>query len=54
MDEYEEIKNRAIIFVNDNFKNPRETNYLIIQQAMLIGFSIAIELQTAEIRAQVK
>jgi uncharacterized protein YycO len=39
------IKNRAVTFTRDNFSNPPEQNFHIIESAMLIGASIAIEKQ---------
>lgn len=37
------IKQRAKLFVDDNFSNPTPSDYLIIESAMLIGASIAHE-----------
>jgi hypothetical protein len=39
------IAERARLFVEDNFTNPTPSDYLIIQNAMLIGSSIAFEIQ---------
>ena len=38
-----EIKERARLFVYDNFTNPTASDFLIIETAMLIGVSVAIE-----------
>ncbi len=38
-----EIKERARLFVYDNFANPTVSDFLIVESAMLIGASIAIE-----------
>ena len=43
------IKERAKLFVTDNFTNPSKSDLLIIEQAMLIGASIAIENDAEEL-----
>lgn len=37
----EEIKKRAVVFVDDNFTNPNPMDYLVVGNAMLIGASVA-------------
>jgi len=41
----EEIKNRAKVFVDDNVKAPDPLTYVVIEQAMMIGATIALERQ---------
>jgi hypothetical protein len=38
-----EIKSRAAVFVLDNFVAPTPADFILIENAMLIGSSIALE-----------
>jgi hypothetical protein len=39
------IKQRAKLFVCDNFSTPTPSDYLIVESTMLIGASIALEIK---------
>ncbi len=41
-----EIKKRARAFVNDNYNNPLEQDYQLIENAMLIGAVVQMEMET--------
>jgi hypothetical protein len=43
-----EIKERARLFVYDNFTNPSTSDFLIIETAMLVGASIALDQKDDE------
>lgn len=43
-----EIRRRAQLYVDDNLKNPTPSDYLIIQNAMLIGASIMLEQEAKD------
>lgn len=43
-----EVKRRAHLFVIDNFSNPILSDFLVVENAMLIGASIALETQARE------
>ncbi len=45
-----EIKERARIYTLDNFKNPSKYDFLLVENAMLIGSSIGIEFECQEIK----
>ncbi len=48
MDIIQEIKKRAVVFTDDNVKNPTPFDYLMIENAMLIGASIEREAENIE------
>jgi hypothetical protein len=43
------VKERARLFVLDNFSEPTRSDFLIIETAVLIGVSIALEMEGHEI-----
>lgn len=43
-----EIKRRTRLFVADNYTEPSLSDFLVTENAMLIGASIALELHTGE------
>jgi hypothetical protein len=43
-----EIKRRAKLFVEDNYRLPTRSDYLAVENAMLIGASIQAELDMSE------
>lgn len=49
----DEVKRRAVLFVDDNFTNPTPSDYLIIQTAMMVGASIALEKNVDELRKEI-
>jgi hypothetical protein len=45
MDVTKTIKERAEVYVDDNITNPTNMDYLLIENAMLIGANIVYEAQ---------
>ncbi len=48
MDIIQEIKKRARVLTDDNIKNPNAFDYVLIENAMLIGASIEREAENIE------
>ena len=46
------IKERAATFVKDNYVNPLPQEYLIVENAMLIGASIVFEVEAEEFKKE--
>lgn len=44
------IDKRSKTFVDDNFRDPMPTDYLVVNTAMKIGASIAMEVQVERLR----
>ena len=48
----EEIKRRARVFAEDNFHHHQQRDCLVIENAMLVGANVALEIEKAKIKKE--